>query len=141
MEDREWNELCDFMEAGFKKIDETNQRISEGLKKAHELARIIDDLDFENEGEGGILERQPEGAMFEQAVDVAIGACSDPNVVNSGVCLDCSEIVAGVWQDGLAHACEFCDGKRVFNTFTVAHAHIDGTLSELVKENEKKGNQ
>ena len=79
--------------------------------------------------------------MFEQAVDVAIDACSDPSVVNSGVCLDCSEIVAGVWQDGVAHECEFCDGKRVFNTFTAVHAHIDGNLSGLVKENQKKDNQ
>lgn len=76
MEDRKWNELCDFMEAGFKKIDETNQRISEGLKKAHEIARIIDDLDSENETEEEILKRQPEG--LAHALDLVAAKMAGP---------------------------------------------------------------
>lgn len=70
----------------------------------------------------------------KKAVAVAISACVDPNVVNSGVCLDCSEVVAGVWQDDKSEVCPCCDGNQVFNTFTIAYAHMDGKLSALVSK-------
>lgn len=72
--------------------------------------------------------------VANEAVSVAISACVDPNVVDSGVCLDCTEVIAGVWQHDKAEVCPCCDGKRVFNTFTIAYAHMDGKLSALVSK-------
>ena len=75
------------------------------------------------------------GEVLIEAVNIAISACVDPNVVDySGVCLDCREVVAGVWQHDKAEVCPCCDGNRVFNTFRIAYAHMDGKLSALVSK-------
>jgi hypothetical protein len=81
-----------------------------------------------------IFARFEKTLSLRKAVSVAISACLDPNVVDSGVCLDCTEVVAGVWQDDNAEVCPSCDGKRVFNTFTIAFAHFDEKLSALVSK-------